>query len=108
MKMKKLLLIILALIGSVVQVKASADARVSECQFDNVLSTYLTEEVTVKVIERSEHDAYGKTLPNGSYSYVFFADGVYYSLYKNGKKEFTNSKIKVIPVRDIFINQQQV
>jgi hypothetical protein len=107
--MKKLLLITgFLLLSSMEYVKASADARVTECQFDNVLATYLNEEATVKVIEQAEHDAYGKTLPNGSYSYVFFADGVYYSLYKNGRKEFTNSKIKVIPVRDIFINKQQV
>lgn len=107
--MKKLLLLTSLLLGTIGYIQASAIARLTESQFDNALSAYLLDidsDETIQVIERPEHDAYGKVLANGSYSYVFFKDGVYYTFYKNGKKEFANSSVQIIPVRDFFIDQQ--
>ena len=100
--MKKLLIILCAVLSYASYSNASVIVGVTEETFDGLVSEYTENDQYVVVIDKSW--SHGGT--DAVHYYIFFKDGFYYRMTRQGNKAFDNPRVTVVPITFVTSNEQ--
>lgn len=99
--MKKLLIILCTLISIATISNASVFVRLTEREFDALISNCLQENLNsdsyLTIVEQGRYSM----AKNQPHEYFLYKDGFYFRCFAQQKKEFNNSKIAIVPASGV-------
>lgn len=91
--MKKLLIVLFALMGFATMSNASVFVSVSETEFDDLVHESLSTDPYIVIVEAGNI--------REDFRYVFYKDGFHFETSLRGQKTFSNPKIYVVPAQSL-------
>ena len=100
--MKKLLIILCAALMGYAASNASVIVGVTEDTFDGLVNEFTENDQYVVVIDKS----FSHGGANAVHYYIFFKDGFYYRMTRQGNKAFDNPRVTVVPITFVTSDAQ--